>query len=68
VSIPVFGLGQCLINAIVEVLVVGEDDMATNIVELGVKTLDSSRVNWGWQTHEAFRSDIRRGKTTRGLV
>lgn len=39
--IPVFGLGQCLIDTVVEVLVVGEDDMATNIVELRAKELDS---------------------------
>ncbi len=34
VCIPVFGLGQCLVDTVIEVLVVGEDDMAANIVEL----------------------------------
>ena len=31
---PVILLGQSLVDAVVEVLVVGEDDMATNVVEL----------------------------------
>lgn len=34
VVVPVIGLGESLIEAVVEVLVVGEDDMATNVVEL----------------------------------
>ena len=44
--VPVFGFGQGLVNAVVEVLVVGEDDMATNIVELRVKGLESCLRNW----------------------
>jgi hypothetical protein len=32
---PVVVVGKGLIDAIVEVLVVGEDDMATDVVELG---------------------------------
>jgi len=31
---PVIFLGQGLVDAVVKVLVVGEDDMATNVVEL----------------------------------
>lgn len=33
--VPVIFVGQCLVNAVVEVLVVREDDMPANIVELG---------------------------------
>lgn len=33
--IPVIFFGQCLGNAVVEILVVREDDMPANIVELG---------------------------------
>lgn len=32
VSVPVVGLGESLVNAVVEVLVVGEDDVTTDIV------------------------------------
>jgi len=32
---PVVIVGEGLVDAVVEVLVVGEDDMATNVVELG---------------------------------
>jgi len=53
VSIPVFGLGQCLVDAVVEVLVVGEDNMATNIVELRGKGLDS------------FSSQLKGGRLTK---
>jgi hypothetical protein len=35
VGVPVVLLGQRLVDAVVEVLVVGEDDMATDVVELG---------------------------------
>lgn len=35
VGVPVFFLGQGFIDAVVEVFVVGEDDVATDIVELG---------------------------------
>jgi hypothetical protein len=41
VGIPVLGLGQCLVDTVVKVLVVGEDDMATDIVELRRNGLDS---------------------------
>lgn len=34
VLVPVIILGESLVDAVVEVLVVGEDDVATNIVEL----------------------------------
>ncbi len=34
-SVPIILLGQCLVDAVIEVFVVGKDDMATDIVELG---------------------------------
>jgi hypothetical protein len=34
VGVPVTGLGQSLVDAVVEVLVVGENDVTANIVEL----------------------------------
>ena len=39
VVIPVILVWQGLVQAVVEVLVVGEDDMATNIVELNCRRL-----------------------------
>jgi len=36
VGVPVFLLGKGLIDAVVEVLVMGEDDMAADIVELDI--------------------------------
>ena len=34
VSIPVRFVGKSLVDAVVEIFVVGEDDMAANVVEL----------------------------------
>jgi hypothetical protein len=34
VSVPVIVLGESLVDAVVEVLVVGEDNVATDIVQL----------------------------------
>ena len=33
--VPVILFGQCLVNAVVEVFVMREDDMAADVVELG---------------------------------
>jgi hypothetical protein len=67
VGIPVGFVWQCLVDAVVEVLVVGENDMATDIVKLDIvsfwKSLKKHRV-----TYEAFWGDIGGGKSTRGLV
>ena len=38
-GVPVLGARESLIDAVVKVLVVGEDDMATNIVELVIVSL-----------------------------
>lgn len=43
---PVVIVGEGLVDAVVEVLVVGEDDMATNVVELG--RCQTGSVNWRW--------------------
>ena len=42
--VPVGLIGQCFIDAVVEVLVVGEDNMTTNIVELLQILVASRRV------------------------
>jgi hypothetical protein len=34
VCVPIFHLRQCLVNAVVEVFVVREDNVAANIIEL----------------------------------
>jgi hypothetical protein len=69
---PVLGLGKGLIDTVVEVLVVGEDNVATDIVEL-----EGSRQCWDCRqaegagrrsTHEAFGGDICRGQATGSLV
>jgi hypothetical protein len=44
VGVPVLVLGERLVDAVVKVLVVREDDMATDVVELGVSA--RKRVNW----------------------
>lgn len=41
VGVPVILLGESLINAVVEVLVVGEDDVTANIVELHMEVIVS---------------------------
>lgn len=59
--VPVIFIGQCLVNAVVEVFVVREDDMPANIVKLGAcqsRALRSSGVQLAKRTDEAFRSDI----------
>ena len=38
-GIPIIFLGQCLVDTIIKVLVVGEDNMSTNVVELGADLL-----------------------------
>ena len=68
VGVPVLLLGQGLVNAVVEVLVVGEDNVATNIVQLQNRpSLDlvlSSCWGKGQSTYETFGSDICGGETT----
>jgi hypothetical protein len=49
VGVPVLRLGQGLVDAVVKVLVVGEDDMATDVVELA-----GSR-QWGGRRGEGAR-------------
>jgi hypothetical protein len=74
---PVVILGESLVDAVVEVLVVGKDNVATDIVQLFPGEKKGS--DWGvprgsWSTrkiqvtYEAFRGHISGGKTTRGLV
>ena len=67
-SIPVILLWQCLVDAVVEVLVVRKDDMAADIVELGMRGLlisgasltarELPGASWDETTHESLGSDI----------
>lgn len=70
---PVVVLGESLVQAVVEVLVVGENDVTANIVQLEKKSSncqhnDSNARFYGdgerERTYESFRSDISSGKTT----
>jgi hypothetical protein len=45
-GIPIILLGQCLIDTIIEVLVVGEDNVATNIIQLSGRQLAINTRNW----------------------
>ena len=45
--IPIVFLGQCLLYAIVEVFVVGEDDMTADIIELWHISWDFARAQLG---------------------
>ena len=65
-SEPVVFFRECLVDAVVKVLVVRKDDVAANVVELtACKILF---LLWGRSTHEAFLGDVGRGKTARSLV
>jgi hypothetical protein len=70
VGVPIGLVGESLVDAVVEVLVVGEDNVAADIVELSMAV---SAAQLGMRlvccgTHEALRSNIGRGKTTGNLV
>ena len=76
VGVPVVLLGESLINAVVEVLVVGENNVATDVVQLSgasqygdsaVPSMVSRGNVWG-STYEAFRGHIGRSETTGSLV
>jgi ABC-type hemin transport system substrate-binding protein len=70
VLVPVIFLGQGLVNAVVEVLVVGEDDVAANIVELvGSRSAQAATIEQQRRlsTYETLGSNVSAGKTT-GLI
>lgn len=75
-GVPVSLLGESLIDAVIEVLVVREDNVATDIVKLNRKTRTISvlvletfiwRV-WVESTYETLRRGIGGSKTARLLV
>jgi hypothetical protein len=63
---PVVVVGQGLVDAVVEVLVVGEDDMAADVVELRLS--DTGTANWPGVTHKAFGGGVSGGQTAGRLV
>lgn len=58
--VPVIFFGQCLSNAVVEVFVVRENDMAADIVELGACQSRSQQQQGsiGEETYKAFWCDV----------
>jgi hypothetical protein len=66
VGVPVLVFGESLVDAVVEVLVVGEDDVPPNIVELSMSVCGGPMA--GVSTHKALWGHISRGQTTRCLV
>ncbi len=63
-GVPVIGIWQRLINAVVKVFVVGKDDMATNVVELDNVQRDvDTRVAFSF-TYKALGSDVCRGQAS----
>lgn len=68
---PVVLLGKSLVKAVIEVLVVGENNVAADIIQLFCHESTSATCNGsflvGW-TYEAFRSHICGRETTRLLA
>lgn len=67
---PVVLLGEGFVDAVIEVLVVGEDDMATDIVQLVESRSACSfdrRCRGMWRTYEALGRGVGAGKTA-GLI
>ena len=69
VAVPVIILGEGLVDAVVEVLVVGEDDVTTDIVKLtGVSERSDEEGVGKNETYETFGGHIGGSQTTRNLV
>jgi hypothetical protein len=73
VGVPVIGLGKSLVNAVVEVLVVREDDVTANIVQLHQRIVKPTIrfffvARQEHCTYKSLRSNICRGETTRNLI
>ena len=64
VGVPVIRLGKGLVDAVVEVLVVREDNVAADIVQLRAQITSSQRIGTfafaarKGETYESFRSDV----------
>lgn len=67
-SVPILSLGECLINTIIEILVVREDDMASDIIELRNTVSKTTLLAFRHVTYESFRSHIRGCETTWSLI
>lgn len=67
--VPIGLLGQSFIDTIIEVFVMREDYMATNIVQLQlVRTVSNWLAKMSAGTYESLRSDVGRRQTARRLV
>ena len=72
-SVPVFGIGERFVNAVVEIFVVGKNDMPADIVELEVASVIGFGVAWfeaveNGKTYEAFGSDVCGSEAAWGFV
>lgn len=69
VRVPVVGLGQGFVEAVVEVAVVGEDDMSANVEQLDILIhVKRRRAETSRGTHKTLWSDICRCETTRRRI
>jgi len=67
VVVPVGLVGEGFVDAVVEVFVVGEDDVAADVVELrSISVLRDDSIDL--ETYEALWCDVSRGESTRCLV
>jgi len=65
--VPVVLVREGLIDNVVEVLVVGEDNVTADIVKL-VETSDCANPEWIDQTYESLGCGVGGGETTRSVV
>ena len=64
VVVPVGIVWQGFVDAVIEVFVVGEDDVAADVVELADRSeKGSSGVLEGWVAYESLWRDVCRGET-----
>ena len=67
-GVPVVFLGQGFVNAVIEVFVVRENDMTTDIVQLTRRLANQLSGCHSSSTHKAFFGHICRGQTARSLI
>jgi len=67
-GVPIRLIWKCLIDAVVKVLVVGEDNVTTDIVELPEKSVNAVGKVDQDSTYETFGGNVGRSKTTWNLI
>lgn len=66
-GVPIIFVGKGLVDTVVEVFVVGEDNVAADVVELTGVNNNVGAVG-GWATYETFRRHVGGGQSTRRLI